>query len=141
LFFSGYVHTDEKRDSMNQYLRQIAEKGKKKIELNFNPLIDFKNRIFGKIRRKSGTFQMPVDSSQETSGGSRMLMRKPNRDDSSTSTTNQRDPDEVYQTPRLRSPHPYRDCQTGVAVSRHLWENDAHRPAIPAARIKSYTTL
>jgi hypothetical protein len=46
-------------------------------------------------------FEIPVDSFQETSGGGRMVIRKSNLDDSSTSTTNQRQYDEVYQMPRL----------------------------------------
>src|SRR6266446_2109244 len=80
--------------------------------------------------RNNGTFQIPVDSSQETSGGSRMLNRKPHCYDSSTSPTNQRQHDEVYQTPRFRSPHAYRDCQTGLVVPRRLRENDANRPLL-----------
>lgn len=53
-----------------------------------------------------------------------------NPEDSSPSTTNQRPHDEVYQTRRLRSPDPYRDCQTGVAASRRLRENDTNRPVL-----------
>src|SRR3989442_14853747 len=78
----------------------------------------------------SGTFQISVDSFQETFGGSRMLIRKPKRCDSSPSTTNLRQHDEVYQTPRFRSPDPYRDGQTGVAVSRRLREDDGDRTVL-----------
>src|SRR5438132_12640060 len=46
-----------------------------------------------------GTFQIPVDSFNETSGGGRMVIATSNRYDSSTSTTNQRQNDEVYETP------------------------------------------
>jgi hypothetical protein len=82
------------------------------------------------VKRISGTFQIPVDSFQETFGGSRMLIRIQNRYDSSTSPTNQRSHDEVYQTPRFSSPHPYRDCQTGLAVSGRVRKNDANRPLL-----------
>src|SRR5215831_18219233 len=78
----------------------------------------------------SGTFQIPVDSSQETSGGSRMLIRISNRDDASTSTTNQRQHDEVYQTGRFRSPDPYPYRHARVAASRCLWENDGNRTIV-----------
>ena len=49
--------------------------------------------------KKFGTFQIPVDSFNETSGGGRMVIATSNRYDSSTSTTNQRQNDEVYETP------------------------------------------
>jgi len=48
---------------------------------------------------KSGTFQIPVDSFNETSGGGRIVIATSNRYDSSPSTTNQRQNDEVYETP------------------------------------------
>jgi hypothetical protein len=47
----------------------------------------------------NGTFQIPVDSFNETSGGGRMVIATSNRYDSSPSTTNQRQNDEVYETP------------------------------------------
>ena len=43
-----------------------------------------------------GTFQIPADSFNETSGGGTMVILKSNLDDSSPSTTNQRLHDEVY---------------------------------------------
>jgi hypothetical protein len=49
--------------------------------------------------KKVGTVQIPVDSFNETSGGGRMVIATSNRYDSSTSTTNQRQNDEVYETP------------------------------------------
>src|SRR4051794_14391971 len=55
----------------------------------------------------SGTFQSAVDGFQETSGGSRMLIQKPNLCDASRSSTTQRQHDEVHQTPRFRAPDPY----------------------------------
>ena len=87
-----------------------------------------------------GTFQIPVDSSQETSGGSRMLMRISHLDDSSTSPTNQRQHNAVYQTPGLRSPDPARDGQTGWAASRRLRENDANRPVLADSAALSLST-
>jgi hypothetical protein len=76
------------------------------------------------------TFQIPVDSFQKASGDSRMWIRKQNLYDSSTSPTNQRQHDEVYQTPRFKSPdpHPYRHAR--LAASRCLRENDANRPGV-----------
>ena len=53
-----------------------------------------------------------------------------NRHDSSPSTTRQRPYDEVYQTPRLRSSHPYRNGQARLAPSRHLRQNDANRSGV-----------
>jgi len=50
-------------------------------------------------KKQTGTFQIPVDSFNETSGGGRMVIATSNRYDSSTSTTNQRQNDEVYETP------------------------------------------
>jgi hypothetical protein len=79
---------------------------------------------------KSGTFQMPVDSFQKASGGSRMLIRITNRYDSSASPTTQRQHDEVYQTPRFRSPDPYPYRHACVAQSRRLRQNDANRPGV-----------
>src|SRR6266498_3929495 len=70
-----------------------------------------------------GLFQTPVDSFNTTSGGGRMIQSL-NRYDSSPSTHNQRPRHEVYQTPRFRSRHPYRDCQAGLAPSRRLRQND-----------------
>src|SRR5712691_9960411 len=90
--------------------------------------IDLRRGI--EANRNFGTFQIPVDSSQETSGGSRMLIRISNLYDSSTSPTNQRQHNEVYQTPGCRSPDPYRDGQTGLAASRRLRENDANRTVL-----------
>src|SRR6267143_1688423 len=77
-----------------------------------------------------GTFRIPVDSFQETSGGSRMLIRISNLYDSSTSTTNQRQRNEVYQTPRFRAPdaYPYRHAR--VAASRCLRQNDGNRKSL-----------
>src|SRR2546428_14106157 len=77
-----------------------------------------------------GTFRIPVDSFQETSGGSRMLIRISNRYDSSTSTTNQRQRNEVYQTPQLTAPdaYPYRHAR--VAASRCLLQNDVNRKSL-----------
>src|SRR6266487_1532479 len=49
-----------------------------------------------------------------------------NRHDSLPSTTNQRPYDEVYQTPRLNTSHSYRNGQTRLAQSRHLWHDDPH---------------
>ena len=45
-----------------------------------------------------GTFQIPVDSFNETPGGGRMVIKTSNRADSSPSTTNQRPNDEIYET-------------------------------------------
>src|SRR6266404_3917596 len=70
-----------------------------------------------------GLFQTPVDSFNTTSGGGRMIQSW-NRYDSSPSTHNQRPRHEVYQAPRFRSRHPYRDCQAGLAPSRRLRQND-----------------
>ena len=81
--------------------------------------------------RKFGTFQIPVDSFNETPGGGRMGIATANRDDSSPSTTPQRQHDAVYETPRLRCPDPYPYGHAGVAVSRILWENDANRTVLP----------
>src|SRR5256885_10509790 len=47
-----------------------------------------------------------------------------NRHDSLPSTTNQRPCDEVYQTPRFNTSHPYRNGQARLAQSRHLWQDD-----------------
>src|SRR5712691_2349131 len=80
--------------------------------------------------RNCGTFQIPVDRFQETSNGSRMLIPISYLYDSSTSPTNQRQHDEVYQTPRFSSPDPYRDCHTGLAASRRLRENDSNRTVL-----------
>src|SRR5207253_2748522 len=49
-----------------------------------------------------------------------------NRHDSSPSTTHQRPYDEVYQTPRLNAAHPYRHCQSRLAPSRHLGQDDTN---------------
>src|SRR5260221_14628958 len=78
----------------------------------------------------NGTFRIPVDSFQETSGGSRMLIRISNLYDSSTSTTNQRQRNEVYQTPRFRAQdaYPYRHAR--VAASRCLRQNDGNRKSL-----------
>src|SRR5947207_13816042 len=77
-----------------------------------------------------GTVRIPVDSFQETSGGSRMVIRISNLYDSSTSTTNQRQRNEVYQTPRFRAPdaYPYRHAR--VAASRCLRQNDGNRKSL-----------
>jgi hypothetical protein len=48
--------------------------------------------------KKLGTFQIPVDSFNETPGGGRMVIETSNRADSSPSTTNQRPNDEIYET-------------------------------------------
>src|SRR5438128_1405304 len=77
-----------------------------------------------------GTVQIPVDSLQETSGGGTMVILKSNLYDSSPFTTNQRQHDEVYETPRFRSPDPYPDCHDGLAASRRLWENDSNRTVL-----------
>src|SRR5262249_42964389 len=77
--------------------------------------------------KKFGTFQIPVDSFEETSGDARMVICIVNPEDSSPSSTNQRPCDEVYQTPRFRSPDPYPYRHARVAASRCLRENDAHR--------------
>src|SRR2546422_7096831 len=58
---------------------QLADRIHKPIQLLYYP----------PSHSKYGISQIPVDSSQETSGGSRMLIRISNRDDASTSTTNQ----------------------------------------------------
>jgi hypothetical protein len=47
---------------------------------------------------KFGTFQIPVDSFNETPGGGRMVIETSNRADSSLSTTNQRPHDEISET-------------------------------------------
>src|SRR6266487_5948439 len=47
-----------------------------------------------------------------------------NRYDSSPSTIPQRPYDEVYQTPRFNTAHPYRNGQARLAQSRHLWQDD-----------------
>src|SRR5207244_7043803 len=79
----------------------------------------------GVLLGKNGTFRIPVDSFQETSGGSRMVIRISNLYDSSTSTTNQRQRNEVYQTPRFRAPDAYPYRNTRVAASRCLRQNDS----------------
>src|SRR6266481_6294026 len=79
------------------------------------------------MKRISGTFQIPVDNFNETSGGGTMVILKSNLYDSSPSTTNQRPHDEVYETPRFRAPDPYPDCHDGLAASRRLRANDEHR--------------
>src|SRR6516225_4795139 len=56
---------------------------------------------------KNGSFQISVDSFSESPGSGRMAIILLNRHDSSPSTTHQRLHDEVYQTPRFRSAHPY----------------------------------
>src|SRR5215813_14709908 len=77
--------------------------------------------------RLNGTFQIPVDSFEETSGDARMVICIVNPEDSSPSSTNQRPCDAVYQTPRFSSPDPYPYRHARVAASRCLRENDAHR--------------
>jgi len=62
-----------------------------------------------------------------------------NRHDSSPSTTNQRPYDEVYQTPRLRSSHPYRNGQARLAPSRHLRHNDANRSGVSRLQNVSFS--
>src|SRR6266566_646129 len=59
-----------------------------------------------------------------------MLIRISNLYDSSTSTTNQRQRNEVYQTPRFRAPdaYPYRHAR--VAASRCLRQNDGNRKSL-----------
>src|SRR2546426_8523224 len=47
--------------------------------------------------------------------------------DSSTSTTNQRQHNEVYETPRFSPPDPYRYRHARLAASRRLRENDCER--------------
>ena len=69
-----------------------------------------------------------------------MLIQISNLYDASTSTTTQRQRNEVYQTPRFSSPDPYRDCQTGVAVSRHLRKNDSDRPVFSDSTDLSLST-
>src|SRR5215813_8045648 len=64
-----------------------------------------------------GTFQIPVDSFNETPGGGSMVIATSNRNDSSPSPTNQRQHEAVYQTPRFRSPHPYSYRHARVAAS------------------------
>src|SRR5574341_2681765 len=93
------------------------------------PLAKMSPSWTGLIRFK-GTFQIPVDSFNETPGGGRMVIATSNRDDSSPSTTNQRQDDEVYATPRFRCTDPYPYCHAGVVVSRVLWENDANRTVL-----------
>src|SRR5262249_24908318 len=68
----------------------------------------------------SGMFHIPVDSFIDAFGGGSMAIIRWNRHDSSPSTTNQRRYDEVYQTSRLRSSNPYRNCETRLDQSRHL---------------------
>ena len=80
--------------------------------------------------KKSGTFQIPVDSSNEIPGGGRMVIATSHRDDSSPSPTNQRQHDAVHQTCRFRSPDPYPYCHARVAASRCLWVNDGNRPSV-----------
>src|SRR5712691_3874241 len=90
--------------------------------------------------RKQGTFQIPVDSFNETSGGGRMLTSSSNLYDSSPSTTNQRPHDEVYETPRFRSPDPYLYRYARLAASRCLRENDAHRTILSDIQNLSLST-
>ena len=75
-------------------------------------------------------FKFQLTVSEETSGGGRMVILNTNPEDSSPSTTNQRPHDEVYQTPRFRSPDPYPDRHARVAASRCLRENDGNRPVL-----------
>src|SRR5882724_9018110 len=73
---------------------------------------------------KWGSFQISVDSFRESPGSGRMAIILLNRHDSSPSTTHQRLHDEVYQTPRFRSAHPYRNCETRLDPSRYLRPDD-----------------
>src|SRR5713101_1232538 len=50
-----------------------------------------------------------------------------NPSDAPTSSTNQRQYDAVYPTPRFRSPHPYPYRHARLAASRCLRENDGNR--------------
>ena len=59
------------------------------------------------LNQIQGSFQISVDSFSESPGSGRMAIILLNRHDSSPSTTHQRLHDEVYQTPRFRSAHPY----------------------------------
>src|SRR5262249_29483491 len=112
-------------------LAHVISSSQKRRHSNLTTSTSCTEASFNLSIRKPGTFQIPVDNFQETSGGSRMLIRKQNRYDSSTSPPNQRQHDEVYQTPGLRSPDPYRYRQTRLAVSRCLRENDANRTGLP----------
>src|SRR6266446_7656026 len=70
------------------------------------------------------SFQISVDSFRESPGSGRMAILLLNRHDSSPSTTHQRLHDEVYQTPRFRSAHPYRNGETRLDPSRYLRPDD-----------------
>jgi len=80
--------------------------------------------------RNFGTFQTSVDRFNEPPGGGMMVIQISNRYDSSPSPTNQRQHDEVYQTPRLRSPDPYPSGHARVAASRGLRDNDGNLPVL-----------
>src|SRR4030095_6029096 len=86
--------------------------------------------VAGRSLRISGTFQIPVDSFEATSGDARMVICIVNPEDSSPSSTNQRPYDEVYQTPRFRSPDPYPYRHARLVVSRGLRENDTTSPLL-----------
>ena len=80
----------------------------------------------------------PIDSAKDKDLG--LPMGSGMVDDSSPSTTNQRPHDAVYQTPRLRCPDPYPYGHAGVAASRHLRENDAHRAVLSHLQDLSFST-
>src|SRR5260370_42131058 len=69
-------------------------------------------------------FQSPVDSFSEPLGGSRMVIENRIVMIRHHPTANQRLYDEVYQTPRFRASHPYRNCQARLDQSRPLWQDD-----------------
>src|SRR5262245_31996421 len=77
---------------------------------------------------KVGISQIPVDSFIETSGGGTMVSQASNRYDLSPAP--QRSPNEVYQTPRFRSPDPDRNCHDRLALSRRLRQDNAHRTGV-----------
>src|SRR6266446_3667684 len=72
----------------------------------------FSERLFNNLRILGDIYQFEI------------ISIRLNHHDSSPSTTDQRRYDEVYQTSRLRSSNPYRNCQRRLAPSRHLRQDD-----------------
>ena len=103
----------------------MQEKRRREPQGSYNIFDDLlRIRITHIYNLKMGMFHSPVDSFIDAFGGDRMAIIRLNHHDSSPSTTDQRRYDEVYQTSRLRSSNPYRNCQRRLAPSRHLRQDD-----------------
>src|SRR5437870_11390626 len=128
---TAQMHTIIRTTISQYYVNQAVKRGVERQQVQAGS-VTFIQRFGGALNLNVhfGTFRIPVDSFQETSGGSRMLIRISNLYDSSTSTTNQRQRNEVYQTPRFRAPdaYPYRHAR--VAASRCLRQNDGNRKSL-----------